>query len=166
MGLLGGRVAEELVLQDISTGASSDLQRATSIAHSMVSKYGMSEKLGAMVYDSGNNEIFIGKSMAQSRSYSEESAAAIDREVRAIIDVAYQRCRAILEEHRPQLETVAQFLLEHETMSALEFERVFNPDADKALESEALSQFGAAKAPDIQVEERPETPEDEQQDLS
>ena len=166
VGLLGGRVAEELVLQDISTGASSDLQRATSIAHSMVSKYGMSEKLGAMVYDSGNNEIFIGKSMAQSRSYSEESAAAIDREVRAIIDVAYQRCRAILEEHRPQLETVAQFLLEHETMSALEFERVFNPDATQTLESEALSQFAAAKAPDIQVEERPETPEDEQQDLS
>ena len=162
MGLLGGRVAEELVLQDISTGASSDLQRATSIAHSMVSKYGMSEKLGAMVYDSGNNEIFIGKSMAQSRSYSEESAAAIDQEVRAIIDVAYQRCRAILKEHRPQLETVAQFLLEHETMSALEFERVFNPDTDKALESEALSRFAAAKAPDIQVEELPEEPQDEE----
>ena len=160
VGLLGGRVAEELVLQDISTGASSDLQRATSIAHSMVSKYGMSEKLGAMVYDSGNNEIFIGKSMAQSRSYSEESAAAIDQEVRAIIDVAYQRCRAILKEHRPQLETVAQFLLEHETMSALEFERVFNPDADKALESEALSRFAAAKAPDIQVEERQEETQD------
>ncbi|MGM9537708.1 MAG: ATP-dependent zinc metalloprotease FtsH [Candidatus Onthomonas sp.] len=162
VGLLGGRVAEELVLQDVSTGASNDLQRATGIAHNMVSKYGMSERLGAMVYDSGNNEIFIGKSMAQSRSYSEESAAAIDQEVRSIIDRAHQRCRSILEEHRSQLEQVAQFLMQHETMSALEFERVFNPDATQALESEALSQFAAAKAPDIREEERPEEPQDEQ----
>lgn len=148
IGLLGGRVAEELVLQDISTGASNDLERATSIAHNMVSKYGMSDKLGAMVYDAGNNEIFIGKSMAQSRSYSEESAAAIDQEVRAIIDRAYAQCRSILEQHRDKLETVAQFLLEHETMSALEFEQVFDPTATQAQESGALSQFASAKTPE------------------
>ncbi|MEE3394384.1 MAG: ATP-dependent zinc metalloprotease FtsH, partial [Candidatus Onthomonas sp.] len=141
VGLLGGRVAEELVLQDVSTGASNDLQRATRIAHNMVSKYGMSDKLGAMVYDSENNEVFIGRSMGQARSYSEESAAAIDVEVRSIIDAAYEKCRSILNEHMDALERTARYLLEHETMSALEFERIFDPDATEAAESEALSRF-------------------------
>jgi cell division protease FtsH len=141
VGLLGGRVAEELVLGDISTGASNDLQRATRIAHSMVAKYGMSDKLRAMVYDSENNEVFIGRSMGQTHNYSEESAAAIDHEIRAVIDHAYDKCRSILEQHREALEKTAQYLLEHETMSALEFERIFNPDAERAPESEALSKF-------------------------
>jgi cell division protease FtsH len=141
VGLLGGRVAEELTLGDISTGASNDLQRATRIAHGMVTRYGMSQSLGAMVYDSENNEVFIGRSMGQTHNYSEESAAAIDREVRSIIDAAYARCRDILTAHREALETTAQFLLEHETMSALEFERVFDPEAEKAPEPEALSRF-------------------------
>ena len=145
VGLLGGRVAEELVLQDVSTGASNDLQRATRIAHNMVSKYGMSDKLGAMVYDSENNEVFIGRSMGQARSYSEESAAAIDVEVRYIIDAAYEKCRSILNEHMDALERTARYLLEHETMSALEFERIFDPDATEAAESEALSRFAGEK---------------------
>ena len=145
VGLLGGRVAEELVLQDVSTGASNDLQRATRIAHNMVSKYGMSDKLGAMVYDSENNEVFIGRSMGQARSYSEESAAAIDVEVRSIIDAAYEKCRSILSEHMDALERTARYLLEHETMSALEFERIFDPDATEAAESEALSRFAGEK---------------------
>ena len=145
VGLLGGRVAEELVLQDVSTGASNDLQRATRIAHNMVSKYGMSDKLGAMVYDSENNEVFIGRSMGQARSYSEESAAAIDVEVRSIIDAAYEKCRSILNEHMDALERTARYLLEHETMSALEFERIFDPDATEAAESEALSRFAGEK---------------------
>ena len=145
VGLLGGRVAEELVLQDVSTGASNDLQRATRIAHNMVSKYGMSDKLGAMVYDSENSEVFIGRSMGQARSYSEESAAAIDVEVRSIIDAAYEKCRSILNEHMDALERTARYLLEHETMSALEFERIFDPDATEAAESEALSRFAGEK---------------------
>lgn len=144
VALLGGRVAEALVLQDVSTGASNDLQRATQIAHSMVAKYGMSGKLGSMVYGSEHDEVFIGRSM-QSRSYSEESAAAIDQEVRNILDQAYTRCEAILTEHMDALEKTAQFLIEHETMSALEFERVFDPTAEKAPESEALSQFAKAE---------------------
>ena len=145
VGLLGGRVAEQLALGDISTGASNDLQRATRIAHGMVTRYGMSDKLGAMVYDSESNEVFIGRSMGQTHNYSEESAAAIDREVRAIIDAAYSRCREILEQQRDGLERTAAFLLEHETMSALEFERIFNPAAEKAPESEALSKFAGER---------------------
>ena len=94
-----------------------------------------------MVYDSENNEVFIGRSMGQTHNYSEESAAAIDKEVRTIIDDAYGKCRDILDAHRDALEATAQFLLEHETMSALEFERIFNPEAECAPESEALSKF-------------------------
>ncbi len=145
VGLLGGRVAEALALDDISTGASNDLERATRIAHNMVSKYGMSERLGPVVYDESSNEIFIGRSMGQTRSYSEQSAASIDQEVRAILDRAYAQCEEILRAHRDELEQVAQFLLVHEVMSALEFERVFNPEATEAREPEALSRFAAAE---------------------
>ncbi len=124
--LLGGRVAEQLVLGDISTGASNDLQKATSIARSMVTKYGMSDKLGTVVFDSGSDEIFIGRSMAQAKPYSEEVAGEIDREVRAIIDAAYEKCVGILKEKRRQLEQVAQYLLENETMDAAAFAAVFD----------------------------------------
>ena len=130
VALLGGRVAEDLVLGDISTGASNDLERATAIAHAMVAKYGMSDQLGAVVYDDQKGEVFIGRSMARSKPYSEAVAADIDREVRATIDRAYQRCREILNGYLPQLETTAQYLLEHETMSAEDFERVFQSGAE------------------------------------
>ena len=125
---LGGRVAEELILGDISTGASSDLQTATSIARSMVMKYGMSERIGAIAYDSGQ-EVFIGRSMAQSRSYSEEIAGLIDEEIKAILDAAYARCRGILTRCHEQLERTAQYLLEFETMSAEDFKLVFDDPA-------------------------------------
>jgi cell division protease FtsH len=125
VALLGGRVAEQLVLQDISTGASNDLQRATSIARSMIAKYGMSEKIGAVVYDDHNSQVFLGRSMAEAKPYSEQIAAQIDAEVRATIDKAYARCTELLKQHMTQLEQVAQFLLEHETMSREEFELVF-----------------------------------------
>ena len=121
---LGGRVAEELILGDISTGASNDLERATSIARAMVTKYGMSEKLGTVVFDNNSNEVFIGRSMAQARTYSEEVAGLIDEEIRAILDGAYERCRAILSEKQDTLVKVAEYLLEHEIMSAEEFQRV------------------------------------------
>ena len=122
--LLGGRVAEELFLDDISTGASSDIQRASTMARRMVTVYGMSEKLGAVSFDSGHDEVFIGRSMAQAKSYSEEVAAQIDSEVKAIIDKAYHRCQEVLEAHREQLIRVAEYLLEYETMSAEDFTRV------------------------------------------
>ena len=130
--LLGGRVAEELVLGDISTGASNDLERATSIARSMVTKYGMSERLGAISYDS-DQEVFIGRSMAAGRSYSEEVAGLIDEEIKAILDEGYRRCKEILSAHMEELERTAQYLLEFETMSAEDFALVFDDPA--ALET-------------------------------
>ena len=101
VALLGGRVAEEQFLGDISTGASSDLERATAIAHAMVAKYGMSDALGAVVYDDGKGEVFIGRSMAQTKPYSETIAASIDQEVKALIDKAYAQCRTILSDYAP-----------------------------------------------------------------
>ena len=126
---LGGRVAEQLVLGDISTGASNDLQTATSIARSMVMKYGMSDRLGAISYDS-DQEVFIGRSMSQARAYSEEVAGLIDEEIKALLDSAYARCQEILSQHQEELERTAQYLLEFETMSAEDFKLVFDdPDA-------------------------------------
>ena len=126
---LGGRVAEQLVLGDISTGASNDLQTATAIARSMVMKYGMSDRLGAISYDS-DQEVFIGRSMTQARAYSEEVAGLIDEEIKALLDSAYARCQEILSQHREELERTAQYLLEFETMSAEDFKLVFDdPDA-------------------------------------
>ena len=122
--LLGGRTAEELFLGDISTGASNDLQRASAMARRMVTVYGMSERLGAVSYDSGHDEVFIGRSMAQAKSYSEEVAAQIDQEVKAIIDAGCRRCREVLEQYREQTERAAQYLLEHETMSGEDFAAV------------------------------------------
>ena len=127
VSLLGGRAAEEMMLGDISTGASSDIQRATAIARKMVGTYGMSEKLGSVAFDAGTDEVFIGKSMGHTRPYSEQTAAEMDTEIRAIIDAAYDRCRAILAESKPQLEAVAAYLLEHETMDAEVFESYFPP---------------------------------------
>ncbi len=122
--LLGGRVAESLFLDDISTGASNDIQRASAMARKMVTVYGMSEKLGPVSFDSGHDEVFIGRSMAQAKTYSEEVAAQIDAEVKAIIDTGYRRCQQVLGEHRQQLVQVADYLLEHERMSGEEFARV------------------------------------------
>ena len=128
-GLLGGRAAEQLVLGDISTGASNDISRATQMARKMVGTYGMSDRMGNAAFDAGHDEVFIGKSMAQTRPYSEETAAEMDQEIRRIMDEAYGRCRKILEQYRPQLDQVAQFLLQHETMTAQEFEDVFRSQA-------------------------------------
>ena len=122
---LGGRAAEELALGDISTGAGNDLQKATSIAHNMVTRYGMSKRLGNVVFDSGHDEVFIGRSMAQTKNYSEEVAALIDEEVKTLIDNAYQRCVDILTSSRRELDVVAAYLLEHENMDAETFEKVF-----------------------------------------
>ncbi len=113
---LGGRIAEKLFLDDISTGASSDIQQATSIARNMVTRYGMSEKLGPIQYDSSDHSIFIGRDFGQTKSYSEETAALIDEEVKRIFDEASVLCEKILTEHRDTLIGVAEYLLENESM--------------------------------------------------
>ena len=127
-----GRVAVQLVLGDVSTGAASDIQKASSIARSMVTKFGMSDKLGAIAYGNESDEVFIGRTMAQARSYSEEVAGLIDEEVKAIVDQAYSRCEEILTRCRKELELTAQYLLTHETMSGETFARVFtDPDGEE-----------------------------------
>jgi cell division protease FtsH len=118
VSLLGGRVAEKLVLNDISTGASNDLERATGIAKSMVMRYGMSENLGPVVYDSGSGEVFLGRDYGHTKSYSEKFAAEIDEEIKRIMEEGYERCRAILEENMDILRLTAQYLLEHEVMDS------------------------------------------------
>ena len=128
VGLLGGRVAEKLCLGDISTGASNDIQRASRIARKMVASYGMSDKLGTVAYDSGHDEVFIGRTMGQGvRSYSEVVAARIDEEVQAVVGEAYRRCEAILTERREQLDAVANYLLENETMDREAFLAAVEP---------------------------------------
>ena len=122
---LGGRVAEKLVLGDISTGASNDIEKATDIARAMVTKYGMSTELGPINYNNDGDNIFIGRTMGHTKGYSEEVAAHIDREIKYYVDSAYQRCEEILKERSRELELTAQFLLEHETMNAEQFEAIF-----------------------------------------
>ena len=130
--LLGGRAAEKMMLGDISTGASNDIQRATALARKMVGTYGMSEKIGTVAFDTGHDEVFIGKSMAQTRPYSEKTAAEMDEEIRRIIDESYDRCRKILEQYRAQLIEVAEYLLANETMTGAEFEKVFAKETEEA----------------------------------
>ena len=123
--LLGGRVAEKLVLNDISTGASNDIERATGIARKMVTKYGMSEKLGPITFGSDQDEVFIGRDLAQSRNFSEHVAAQIDSEIKAIIDECYNKCYQLLEANIGKLHKVAQALLEKEKLDGPEFEEIF-----------------------------------------
>ena len=125
VGLLGGRVAEKLCLGDISTGASNDIQRASQIARKMVATYGMSDKIGTVAFESGHDEVFIGRTMTQGRSYSEAVAAQIDQEVQRLVADAYDRCERILNDNRDKLEAVASYLLEHETMEREAFLAVF-----------------------------------------
>ena len=125
VALLGGRVAEKLCLGDISTGANNDIQRASAIARKMVASYGMSERLGTVSFESGHDEVFIGRTMSQGRSYSEAVAAQIDSEVKSIVTAAYGRCEAILRQQRDRLDTVAGYLLENETMDRDAFLAVF-----------------------------------------
>ena len=125
VSLLGGRVAEALILNDISTGASNDIERATQIARSMVTKYGMSDRIGTLTLGSSQNEVFLGRDFAQSKEYSEETAAIIDEEVKKIVDKAYNEAKQILTEHIDKLHAVAGVLLEKEKIEADEFEQIF-----------------------------------------
>ena len=122
---LGGRMAEKLFLDDISTGASGDIHQATAIARDMVTRYGMSDRLGPISFDSSGHSIFIGRDFGQTKSYSEETAGIIDEEVKAIFDKAAAECERILTEHADQLRAIAEYLLVHETMEAEEFNYYF-----------------------------------------
>ena len=126
VSLLGGRVAESLILNDISTGASNDIERATKIARNMVTKYGMSERIGTLTLGSNQDEVFLGRDFAQSKEYSEETAGVIDEETKAIVDKAYNKAKQILTEHVDKLHAVAGILLEKEKIEAEEFERIFS----------------------------------------
>ena len=126
ISLLGGRVAEALILNDISTGASNDIERASQIARNMVTIYGMSSRLGAIMYGQGQGEVFLGRDLAQTKNYSEETAAIIDEEVKAIIDRAYNTAKEILAANIDKLHIVAGILLEKEKIDGEEFDRVFN----------------------------------------
>ena len=127
VSLLGGRVAEQLCLGDISTGASNDIQRATEIARDMVSKYGMSDALGTVAYGS-DGEVFIGRDYEKSKSYSEQVAGTIDAEVKTLIDKAYAHCTKILQDNKTKLAQIASYLLEHENMSREEFEAMMKEE--------------------------------------
>ena len=131
VSLLGGRAAEQLMLGDISTGASNDIQRATSLARKMVGTYGMSEKLGTVAFDAGSDEVFIGKSMGHTRPYSEKTASEMDSEIRAIIDDAYKKAQEILKTYQQQLTEIAEYLLANETMTGDVFEGFFTDTVSK-----------------------------------
>ena len=126
ISLLGGRVAEALILNDISTGASNDIERATQIARSMVTVYGMSDRLGTIMLDNSQGEVFLGRDFGHTKNYSEETAALIDSEVKRIIDSAYKMAKEILSSNIDKLHIVAGILLEKEKIDGEEFDRVFN----------------------------------------
>ena len=126
VSLLGGRVAEKLILDDISTGASNDIERATKIARAMVTKYGMSERVGTITLGQNQEEVFLGRDFAQSKEYSEETAGIIDEEVKSIIDFAYKKAEDILRGHIDKLHSVAGVLLEKEKIDGEEFDRIFS----------------------------------------
>ena len=125
VSLLGGRVAEKLILNDISTGASNDIERASKIARSMVTKYGMSDRIGPITYGSTQEEVFLGKEMNAQRDYSETTASQIDEEVKGIIMRAYETAEKILKDNIDKLHKVAQILLDKEKIEAEEFDAVF-----------------------------------------
>ncbi len=131
--LLGGRVAEQLVLEDISTGASNDLERATSTARSMVTRYGFSEKMGPVVYGNDQSEVFLGRDLGSSRDYSDRVAAEIDDEVRSIIEKAYDKAKEILQAHMDQLHLLAKYLMLHEKIEREDFEVLMRGEMDPAM---------------------------------
>lgn len=129
---LGGRIAEELILDDITTGASQDIKQATATAKAMVTKYGFSEKLGLINYDDESDDVFIGRDLAHSKGYGENTASAIDEEVREIVDSCYKKAKKIIEDHMEQLHASAALLMEKEKIGREEFESLFDADNNQA----------------------------------
>ncbi len=157
--LLGGRVAESLILDDISTGASNDIERATKLARSMVTRYGFSEKLGPIVYGQDDGEIFLGRDLGTTRNYSEEVAAEIDGEIRRIIGNAYASARTILSEHIDQLHMIAQYLIHNEKINGNTFIQLMKgeliPDTTDAMPATSPAAGDASLADSTSVPEMP-----------
>ena len=157
--LLGGRVAEKVVLEDISTGASNDIERATRVARNMVTRYGFSEKIGPIVYGTNDSEVFLGRDYSQGRNYSENIAGEIDAEIRELVDTAYESARNILETHRDCLERVAQYLIKNEKMDGDTFEKLMKNElyvdakqpAAPAAESSPASDISVPSVDDIKI---------------
>lgn len=155
--LLGGRVAEKIVLDEISTGASNDIERATDLARSMVTKYGFSEKLGPIVYGHDSSEVFLGRDYSQGRSYSENVAAEIDGEIRELIDTGYENAKQILVNHRDQLDLVANYLMEHEKIDGEDFRKLMNgePIEEKpAVQPETVQSETVQSEPPVQPQQQ------------
>ena len=157
VGLLGGRVAEDLFLQDISTGASTDIDRASKLARDMVARYGMCEKLGAVSY-TGGEELFIGRDYEKTKSYSEKVAGTIDDEVKIIIDRAYAQCKEILSRDAEKMRAVVEFLLEHETMTGKQFAQCMA--GEEITDSEPGSLFDGIRVEEEKTPEEPVSTED------
>ena len=153
--LLGGRVAEQLVLDDISTGASNDLERATSTARSMVTRYGFSEKLGPIVYGNDQNEVFLGRDLGSSRDYSDRVAGEIDDEVRNIVEKAYDKATAILQMHMDQLELLAKYLMIHEKIEKDDFETLMQGKMDPSQFEETPAEPETSATEAEPAEEKP-----------
>ncbi|HCX65805.1 MAG TPA: cell division protein FtsH [Eubacteriaceae bacterium] len=159
-GLLGGRAAEKIVLDEVCTGATNDIERATEMARKMVTEYGMSDYLGPMTFGSKQNEVFIGKDLSRSRNYSEEVAAAIDKEIRTIIDNAYKKAKSILTEHKDKLVEISNLLLEKETIDNKEFTAVFeNTDMETVEEEMKEEAEEVLEESESTIEPAPETHE-------
>ena len=149
--LLGGRCAEQLILDDISTGASNDLERVTQTAKAMVMRYGFSHKLGNVVYSTGSGETFLGRDYTQGRGYSENVASVIDEEVRKLVDEAYKQCMDILSSHEGQLHIVAKELMEKEKISGDRFKILmadgYDPEKDETLKAEKEREKAESEKP-------------------
>ncbi len=160
---LGGRIAEELILDDISTGASSDIQKATQVAKNMVTRYGMSEKLGTVLYGSehSSDEVFLGRDFSSGKDYSEKTAAAIDDEIRAIIEKAYADAKQILTEHIDRLHFVAQYLLSHESMDGDQFKAAMEGATEEELEAIAAEKAEQSRRDNERAEEERRRAEEE-----
>lgn len=168
VGLLGGRVAEEVVLDDVCTGASNDIERATALARDMVTKYGMS-RLGAISFGGDNDQVFLGRDLTTQRNCSDDTAAKIDAEIKRIIDEAYARAKVILEEHKQELVKVSDYLIEREKLSADEFDRIMKGEelapldgnaADGAQKSENNADKAEAISHDGEAATQPENSEE------
>ena len=153
--LLGGRAAEALCLDDISTGASNDIERATDIARKMVTKYGMSDTLGPVVYGSGDHEVFLGRDFSQGKGYSEDVSAQIDREIRRLIDEGYARAIELLKEHEEKLHETASLLLTQEKIDGKQFEALF---AETPVKADVQSQSPTPDAPAEEADDSDEAP--------
>ena len=161
---LGGRVAEKLTMEDISTGAYGDIKQATQMARAMVTSYGMSDKIGPIDYGSEGGEIFLGRDFAAGKGYSEVKAAEIDDEIHRIIETAYHQCEKLLSEHMDEMKRVAEYLIRNETMDGETFKKVFNGEAvpDKVVGADLMSELQKDLNEKIGAPAKPESAEPEQ----